>query len=108
MVDLRLGETSDEDKLSIPRGLEHLTGWEFRDIEFLVGVTDISVSGDHLVVDDSDDGLDAQTVVSKDESLHHVELGTSDFVVTVLLIPDSVLVEPVVCLGLHIEGVSEV
>lgn len=89
VVDLRLGETSDEDKLSIPRGLEHLTWWELRDVKLLVGVTHVSASGDHLVVDDGDDGLDGEAVVSEDESLHHVHLRTSNFVVTVLLIPDS-------------------
>ena len=89
LVDLRLGETSDEDELSVPGSLEDLTWWKLRDIELLVGITDVSVSGDHLGVDDSDEGLDTEAVVSEDESLDHVELSTSDLVVFVLLIPDS-------------------
>ena len=92
LIDLRLCETSDENKLSIPRGLKNLTWWEFWNIEFLIGITNISASSDHLRVENSDESLDSETVVSKNESLDHVELGTSDFIVTVLLIPKSKLI----------------
>ena len=90
LVDLRLGETSDEDEISVPRGLKNLTWWKLRDIKLLVSVSHVSVSSDHLGVDDGDEGLDSKAVVSENESLDHVKLGTSDFVVTVLLIPDSI------------------
>jgi len=108
LVNLGLGETSNEDELSIPRSLEYLTWWELRNIKLLVSVTNVPASSDHLSVDNGDQSLDSKAVVSKDETLNHVHLSTADFVVTVLLIPDSVLVEPVVGLGLNIERVTEV
>ena len=63
---------------------------QLRDVELLVGITNVSVTSDHLVVDDRHEGLNSKNVVSEDEALHHVGLSTTDFVVTVLLIPDSV------------------
>lgn len=89
LVDFRLGETSDEDKLSVPRGLKNLTWWKLRNIELLVGITDIPASGDHLSVDNSDESLDSEAVVSEDETLNHVHLSTSDLVILVLLVPNS-------------------
>jgi hypothetical protein len=89
LVDLGLGETSHEDKLSVPGGLEHFTGRKLRDVELLVGVSHVSASSDHLGVNDGDEGLNSEAVVSENETLDHVELSTTDFVVTVFLIPDS-------------------
>ena len=40
--------------------------------------------------------------------MQHVDLGSSDFVVSVGLVPDSVLVEPVVDLSLGVERIAEV
>ena len=90
LVDLRLGETAHEDEVTVPGSLEHLTWWQLRDVELLVSVSDVSVTGDHLRVDDGHEGLDSEAVVSEDESLNHVHLGTSHLVVLVLLIPDSI------------------
>jgi hypothetical protein len=102
------GESSNEDDLSVPGGLEHLTWWKLGDIELLVGVSDVSSSGDHLVVDHGDDGLDTNHVGGDDEALEHVDLSSLDLVVSILLVPESVLVEPVVSLGLGVKRVSEV
>ena len=122
LVDLRLGQTSDEDEITVPRGLKNLTRGQLRDVELLVGITDVPVTGDHLVVKHGDEGLNTEDVVAEDEALDHVELSTADLVVTVLLIPDSVeskivsqsarhlpvLIEPVVSLGLGIERITKV
>ena len=89
MVDLRLGETSDEDELSVPGSLEDLTRGQLRDVELLVGVTNVTITGDHLVVDDGDKSLDTEDVVAENEALDHVHLGATDLVVTVLLVPYS-------------------
>ena len=62
VLDLGHGESSNEDDLSIPGGLENLTWRKLGDIELLVGVSDVSSSGDHLVVDDTDDGLDTNNI----------------------------------------------
>ena len=50
MVDLRLGETSDEDKVTVPGSLEDLTRGQFRNVELFVGIAHIPIAGDHLVV----------------------------------------------------------
>ena len=105
---LGLGQSSDEDELTIPRGLHNFTGRKFANVDFLVGISDVTSSSDHLVVDDGDDGLDAEGVTGEDESLEHIDLGTLDLIVSVFLVPQSVLVEPVVSLSLGVERVAEV
>jgi len=56
------GESSNEDDFSVPGGLEHLSWWKLRDIELLIGVSDVSSSGDHLVVDNGHNCLDTNNV----------------------------------------------
>jgi len=60
--DLSLGQSSDEDDLTVPSGLENLSWRKLRDIELLVGVSNVSGSGDHLVVDNTEDGLKSENV----------------------------------------------
>ena len=88
--------------------MEDLTRRQFRNIEFFVSITDISVTSDHLVVDDCDQSLDTEDVVAKDEALNHVHLSTTDLIVTVLFIPHTILIEPIVGFGLLIERIAEV
>jgi hypothetical protein len=107
-LDLGKGKTTDEDELSVPRGLEDLTGRKLRDVELLIGVTDVSSSRDHLLVESSHNGLNSKHVAADNESLQHVNLGSLDFIVLVLLVPESVLIEPVVNLGLGVKGVAKV
>ena len=90
LVDFRLRETTDEDQITVPGGLENLTRGQLRDVELLVGVTHVSVSSDHLVVEHGDEGLDTKNVVTEDEALDHVHLGATDIVVTVLFVPNSI------------------
>ena len=40
--------------------------------------------------------------------MEHVDLSSLDLIVSILLVPESVLIEPVISLGLGIEGVSKV
>jgi hypothetical protein len=40
--------------------------------------------------------------------LEHIDLGSLDLVVSILLVPESVLVEPVIGLGLGVKRISEV
>ncbi len=89
MIDFGLGQTSDEDKVTVPGGLENLTRGQLGDVELLVGVTNVSVASDHLIVQHGHEGLDSEDVVSKNESLHHIHLSATDLVVTVFLVPDS-------------------
>jgi len=108
ILDLSHGKSSNEDDLTIPGSLKNLSWWELRDIELLVGVSDVSSSSDHLVVDDGNDGLDTNDVRGEDESLEHVDLSSLDLIVSVFLVPESVLVEPVISLGLGVKWVSKV
>jgi len=105
---LGLSESSDEDELTVPGGLHDFTGRKFTNIDFLVGISDVTSSSDHLVVDDGDDGLQAEGVTGEDEALEHIDLSTLDLIISVFLVPQSVLIEPVVSLGLRIERVAEV
>ena len=89
LVDLGFGQTTHENKITVPGGLEALARGQLRDIELLVGVTNVSVASDHLVVKHGHQGLDAKDVVSEDETLDHVHLCTTDLVVTVLFVPHS-------------------
>lgn len=89
LVDLSLGKTTHKDHFSVPGGLEDLTRGKLRDIELLVGISNVPVSGDHLVVHNSEDGLDTKHVGRDNEALEHVGLSSLDFVVTVLLVPES-------------------
>ena len=86
---LGLGESSDEDELTVPGGLHDFTGRKFTNIDFLVGISDVTSSSDHLVVDDGDEGLHAEDVVSENEALDHVHLGAANLPVTVLFVPHS-------------------
>ena len=89
LIDFRLGKTSDENDLTVPGGLEHLTGGQLRNVELLVGIANVPIASDHLVVDNREDGLEAEHVAADHEALEHVDLGTLDLVLAVLLIPES-------------------
>lgn len=88
--------------------MQYLTGGQLRDIELLVGISDVSHSGDHLLIKAGDNSLHCKNIATDHEALQHVDLGSLDFVVSVLFIPQSVLIKPVVNLRLSIERISEV
>jgi len=108
LFDFAVRKSSDENNLSVPGGLKHLTLWKLWNIDFFIGVSDISSSGYHLVVHGQENSLQPNHVGGEDEPLQHVDLGSSDFVVSVGLVPDPVFVEPVVDLGLGVERIAEV
>merc|ERR1740139_1566300 len=81
---------------------------KLRDIELLVGIPHVPIASDHLVVKNSHESLDSKDVVSENESLDHVHLGTTNLVITVLFVPHSVFIEPVVSLGLGVKRVAKV
>ena len=62
MIDFRFGETTDKDQITVPGGLEDFTWGKFRDIEFLVSITNVTITGDHLLVDNSQDSLDTENI----------------------------------------------
>lgn len=105
---LSLGQSSYENDLTVPSGLENLSWRKLRDIELLVGVSDVSSSGDHLVVYNTEDGLKSENVRGDNEALEHVDLGSLDLIVSILLVPKSIFIEPVVGFGLGVKRVTEV
>jgi len=108
LLDLRLGQTADEDHFTVPGSLENFTRWQLRDVQLLVGVSDVSVSSDHLLVEAGNESFDTKHVGRDNETLNHVHLGSLDLVVFVFFVPKSVLIEPVVGLGLGVNGVTKV
>ena len=60
------------------------------------------------MINASHDGLGSQNIAADNKSLHHVDLSSFDFVVFILFIPQSVLIEPVVNLCLAVNGISKV
>lgn len=108
LLNLRDRKTSDEDNFTVPSSLQDLTWWQLRDVQLLVRISNISISGDHLIVNDAKNTLDTEAVEGKNEALEHVELGSLDLVSSVFLIPNSVFIEPVIWLGLGIEWVTKV
>jgi len=59
---LGMSESSDENELTVPRSLDDFTGRQISDIDFLVGISDVSVGGQHLSVHTSQDSLDTEDV----------------------------------------------
>ena len=108
IFDFSKSKSSNEDDLTVPGGLEDFTRWEFRDIKFLIRISDVSSVSDHLRVDNGGDGLDTNDVSGEDETLHHVHLGSLDFVVFIMFVPESVFIEPVINLSLSIDWITEV
>jgi len=82
-------KSSHEDKFSIPRSLKHFTRRKLRDIEFFIRVSNISGSCDHLLIKAGDDCLYSKNVRTDNKSLEHIDLGTLDFVVFALFVPES-------------------
>jgi hypothetical protein len=108
LLNLRCCQSSNENKFSVPRGLQDLTRGQLWDIEFLVRISDVPGSSDHLMIKTGDNCLHSEHIGWNNETLEHVDLSSLDFVVLVLLVPQSVLIEPVINLGLGVDGISEV
>mmetsp|Transcript_10811 Transcript_10811/g.9534 ORF Transcript_10811/g.9534 Transcript_10811/m.9534 type:complete len:164 (+) Transcript_10811:182-673(+) len=108
LVDLGDGQSSDEDELAVPGGLHYFARGDVRDVYFFVGVPNIPDSGDHLLVEAGGEGLDSEHVAGEHERLVHVHLRPLDLVVSVLLVPQSVLVKPVVVLSSSVKWITEV
>ena len=62
LSNFRAGESSDENELTVPRSLDDFTGRQISDINFLVGISDVSVGGEHLSVNASQNSLDSENV----------------------------------------------
>ena len=106
MVILFLCESPDEDGSSVPDDLKDLAWWDFRDINFKVGVSvvpspSIEPSNEGYCIEPTKIG-EASVV----ECTKHIYLGSPD--VSFMLVVDSVLVEPIIDVGLEIDVISKV
>ena len=106
--DFSLSQSSNENKFTVPRSLQYLTWWKFGDIDLLIWVSYVSSVSDHLGVDNGENSFDTNGVAWENESLQHVNLGSSDLIVSIFFVPGSVLVEPVISLGPCIEWIAKV
>ena len=61
-----------------------------------------------MTVHDSNNVFNTENIGGENESLKHVHLCSSNFVVSVFLVPESVLIVPVISLSLSVEWISEV
>ena len=108
IFDFSKSKSSNEDDLTVPCSLKAFTWWKLWDIKFLVWISNVSSSSDHLVVDNSHDCFDSKNVRWEDESLKHVHLGSLDLVVSVLFVPESVFIKPVINFGFGVKWISKV
>ena len=106
LVIFGLGESSDEDGGSVPDNLEDLSGRDFGDIDLKIGIP--IVPGPPIEPSDNSDCVEPAKVGESgiEEGTEHIDLSPSD--VGLVFVVDSVLVEPVIDVGLEVDVVSEV
>jgi hypothetical protein len=97
---------SNEDRSSVPDDLKNLSWGDFRDIDLKISVT--IVSGPSIESADDSNCIESGKVGHGCviDCAQHVDLGPSD--IGLVLIVHSVLVEPVVKVGLEVDVISEV
>lgn len=100
------GQSSDENGGSVPHNLENLSGGEFGDIDLHIGIP--VVPGPTIKSANESDGVKSGEVDEPciDCSIEHIDLSPSN--VGLMLVVDSVLVEPVINSGDEIDVVSKV
>lgn len=106
LVIFGLGESSDENGGSVPDNLEDLSGRDFGDIDLKIGIP--IVPGPAVEPSDGGDCIEPAKVGEGgiEEGTEHIDLSSPD--VGLVFIVNSVLVEPVIDVGLEIDVVSEV
>ena len=62
LSDLAFSQTSDENHFSVPGGLEYFSLRKCSNVQLLVGVSDVPVTGDHLVVNDGKNSLETEDI----------------------------------------------
>lgn len=106
LVHLCSGQSSDENGSAVPDNLEDLSWRNFGNIDFEIGISVVASPP----VEPADDGESVETThvceSGVEDCAEHVDLGSSN--VGFVLVVDSVLVEPVVDVGLEVDVVSEV
>lgn len=89
-----MGKSSDEDGSSVPNNLNCFGRWQFRDINFHIGIS--IVSGPTVHSADGTDGVQSGKVehTCVVDCTEGIQLGSTD--IRFVLVMDSVLVKPVV------------
>jgi hypothetical protein len=106
LVDLLVGEPADEDGCAVPDDLEDLSGRNCGDINLKIGVP--VVAGPAVESPDHSHRVQPTEVGHRGviDCAQHIDLGAPD--VGLVLVMDSVLIEPVVDVSLEVDVVSEV
>jgi hypothetical protein len=106
LVDFLSSESSDKDRGSVPDDLKNLSGRDFGDIDFEIGIP--VVPGPAVEPADDCDCVETAKVGHGGivDCTEHVDLGASD--IGFVLIVDPVFVKPVIDGSLEIDVVSEV
>ena len=106
LVIFGLGESSDEDGGSVPDNLEDLSGRDFGDIDLKIGIP--IVPGPPIEPSDNSDCVEPAKVGESgiEEGTEHIDLSPPN--IGLVFVVDSVLVEPVIDVGLEVDVVSEV
>lgn len=106
ILNLLGSKSSNEDGCSVPDDLQYFSRWDFGDIDFKIGISIISCPSIESA-DDSDDVESCQvghgSVV---DCAQHVDLSPSD--IGLVLIVDSIFIEPVIESGFEVDVISEV
>lgn len=99
-------QSSNKDWSSVPYDLEDFPWWNFRNINFKIGVSIIPSPP----IESADDGHNVEpSEIGKSSVVYCIEhIDLSPTYVGFVLIMDSVLVEPVVKVGLEVDMVSEI
>ena len=106
LVDFGRSQSSDENGSSVPDDLENFSWGDFRNINLEVGIS--VIPGPSIEPADDSEGVESAHIghTSVEEGAEHVYLGSSD--VGLVLVVDSVFVEPVVDVGLEVDMVTEI
>jgi hypothetical protein len=106
LVDFGSCQSSDEDGGTVPNNLEDFSGRNFGNIDLKIGISVIPGPS----VESADDSESVETAhighTGIEEGAEHVYLSSSD--VGLVLVVDSVFVEPVVDVSFEVDVVSEV
>lgn len=102
------GKSSNENELSIPRGLKDFSWGKLTDVKFFVRVSNVSDSCDHLIVTNLSKHFDSKNVKRKMKALNHINLSSFDFIIFIFLIPKSIFIKPIVNFSFNVKMLSEI
>jgi hypothetical protein len=106
LVDFRSSQSSDKNGSSIPHNLEDFSWRNFGDINLEIGIS--VIPSPSIEPANESEGIETSQVghTGIEEGAEHVYLGSSD--IRLVLVVDSVFLEPIVDVGFEVDVVTEV